>query len=214
MLAVRAATRISTPLATRVSFSTPLATRVTFSRATPRGALAAGARAPLSYAPPRDDDDAAAAASRERAMSLDGLLVALVERSSGSVKGATSIGAAVGLHAVAAYAVLCAPAPGALELALCAASYSARMFGITAGFHRYFAHRSFECGRGTQLMLGVLGAAAWQRGPLWWAAHHHEHHAHSDTPADPHSPVSGSIVWAHLGWMATPRRAPLSLIHI
>ena len=58
-------------------------------------------------------------------------------------------------------------------------------------------------------MLGVLGAAAWQRGPLWWAAHHHEHHAHSDTPADPHSPVSGSIVWAHLGWMATPRRAPL-----
>ena len=139
MLAIRAATRISTPVATRASFS----------RATPRGALAAGARAPLSYAPQPAgvDDDAAAASSRERAMSLRGLLVALAERSAGSVKGATSIGAAVGLHAGAAYAVLFAPAPGAFELALCGASYAARMFGITAGYHRYFAHRSFECGR-------------------------------------------------------------------
>ena len=145
----------------------------------------------------------------DRQMGPARLLAAHGLRGRATARGAVMIGASAALHAAALHAVLLAPAPGALELGLCGASYAARMFGITAGYHRYFAHRSFECGRGTQLALGVLGAAAWQRGPLWWAAHHHEHHAHSDTARDPHSPVSGSVVWAHLGWMATPRRAPL-----
>src|SRR5690606_12452545 len=44
-----------------------------------------------------------------------------------------------------------------------------------------------------------------QRGPLWWASHHRNHHRHSDTEADFHSPVTRSMWWAHMGWFLTPR---------
>ena len=112
--------------------------------------------------------------------------------------GLVTVSAAV--HAASAYALLCAPSPGAAELGLFAAGYSMRMFGITGGYHRYFAHRSYSTSRGFQLVLALLGASAWQKGPLWWAAHHVEHHVHSDTPLDAHSPASGSLWWAHMGW--------------
>jgi stearoyl-CoA desaturase (delta-9 desaturase) len=39
-----------------------------------------------------------------------------------------------------------------------------------------------------------------QRGPLWWAAHHRHHHAHSDRPGDPHSPAQHGFLWSHTGW--------------
>ena len=52
------------------------------------------------------------------------------------------------------------------------ALYAVRMFGITAGYHRYFSHNSFKTSRFGQFCLAVLGASAAQRGPLWWAAHH------------------------------------------
>jgi len=107
------------------------------------------------------------------------------------------------MHATAAWALLSGSAamqPGALELAVCAGSFSLRMFGITAGYHRYFAHGSYKTSREFQFALAVLGASAWQKGPLWWASHHVEHHLHSDLHSDPHSPVSGSLLWSHMGW--------------
>src|SRR4051794_4791804 len=55
-------------------------------------------------------------------------------------------------------------------LILCAACYAVHMFGITAGFHRYFAHRSYKTSRPFQFVLGVLGCSALQKGPLWWVA--------------------------------------------
>ena len=56
------------------------------------------------------------------------------------------------------------------------------MFGITGGYHRYFAHRSYKTSRVFQFVLAWLGCSALQKGPLWWAAHHREHHRYSDTP--------------------------------
>lgn len=81
--------------------------------------------------------------------------------------------------------------------------YAVRMFGITAFYHRYFAHRSFVTSRAVQFAGAVLGAAAAQRGPLWWAAHHRRHHRHADTPADSHSPLQRGFWWAHVGWFTT-----------
>jgi stearoyl-CoA desaturase (delta-9 desaturase) len=81
-------------------------------------------------------------------------------------------------------------------LLLCAGSYLVRMFGITAGYHR-----SYKSSRPVQLVLAVLGCGAMQKGPLWWAAHHRDHHRHSDTPRDPHSPVLNTLWWAHVGWI-------------
>jgi stearoyl-CoA desaturase (Delta-9 desaturase) len=78
--------------------------------------------------------------------------------------------------------------------------YAIRMFAITGFYHRYFSHRSFKTSRLAQFIFAVLGAAAVQRGPLWWAAHHRHHHAHSDQQEDVHSPRQQGFWWAHMGW--------------
>jgi stearoyl-CoA desaturase (delta-9 desaturase) len=88
-----------------------------------------------------------------------------------------------------------------VALALCGAFYFVRMFGITAGYHRYFSHRSFKTSRPFQFLLAWLGCSAMQKGPLWWAAHHRHHHRYSDTPDDPHSPRTKSVWWSHIGWV-------------
>ncbi len=84
--------------------------------------------------------------------------------------------------------------------ALGVGSYLLRMWAITAGYHRYFAHRTFKTSRAFQLGLGVLGTMAMQNGPLWWASWHRRHHRYSDTPKDAHSPVQRGFWHAHLGW--------------
>src|SRR5215211_7524190 len=87
-----------------------------------------------------------------------------------------------------------------VAVAACLTSYVVRMFGITAGYHRYFSHRSYKAGRPVQFALAWLGAAAAQKGPLWWASHHRYHHQHSDTERDVHSPVARGLWWSHVGW--------------
>jgi stearoyl-CoA desaturase (Delta-9 desaturase) len=82
---------------------------------------------------------------------------------------------------------------------VCLAFYLVRMFGITAGYHRYFSHRSFKTTRAFQFVLGWIGAMATQKGPLWWAANHRHHHATSDSDEDAHSPRHG-FWWSHVGW--------------
>ena len=90
-------------------------------------------------------------------------------------------------------------------LALALAWYAVRMFGITAGFHRYFAHRTYKMGRGMQLFMAVLGTLTLQKGVLWWAAHHRSHHKYSDQPEDIHSPLQRGFWWSHVGWILCDR---------
>jgi len=80
------------------------------------------------------------------------------------------------------------------------ALYALRMFAITGFYHRYFSHNAFRTTRAAQLVFAVLGAAAVQRGPLWWASHHRHHHANSDRAADAHSPLQHGFLWSHMGW--------------
>ncbi|MBM3734448.1 MAG: acyl-CoA desaturase [Acidobacteria bacterium] len=82
----------------------------------------------------------------------------------------------------------------------CAALYWIRMFGITAGFHRYFAHASFKTSRGFQFVLALLGSMSLQKGVLWWASLHRHHHANSDEEDDIHSPVRHGFWWSHMIW--------------
>ncbi len=88
-----------------------------------------------------------------------------------------------------------------LGLGLCVGLYVVRMFGITAGYHRYFAHRAYKTSRWFQFTLGWLGCMAMQKGPLWWAANHRNHHKYSDQEEDPHSPVRHGLFWSHVGWV-------------
>lgn len=91
-----------------------------------------------------------------------------------------------------------------VALAVCAVSYLARMFAITAFYHRYFSHRTFKTSRALQFLFALLGAAATQRGPLWWAAHHRRHHRYADAVGDPHRPADG-LLHAHVGWFLRDR---------
>jgi stearoyl-CoA desaturase (delta-9 desaturase) len=77
----------------------------------------------------------------------------------------------------------------------------ARMFGVTAGYHRYFSHRTFKTSRVMQFLLAVLAQSSSQRGALWWAAHHRDHHKYSDTERDLHSPKQHGFWHAHIGWL-------------
>jgi stearoyl-CoA desaturase (Delta-9 desaturase) len=90
-------------------------------------------------------------------------------------------------------------------LLICIGLYLIRMFGVTAGYHRYFSHRSFRTTRLGQLVLAWLAQSSAQRGILWWAAKHRHHHKHSDTALDVHSPRLSGFWYAHVGWIFTPQ---------
>jgi stearoyl-CoA desaturase (delta-9 desaturase) len=81
------------------------------------------------------------------------------------------------------------------------ALYVVRIFAIGAGYHRYFAHRAFRTSRAFQFGLAFLSLTAAQRGVLWWAAKHRQHHMHSDTVDDLHSPILRGFLYAHVGWI-------------
>lgn len=92
--------------------------------------------------------------------------------------------------------------------------YYLRMFGVTAGYHRYFSHRSYKTSRAFQFLLACLAMSSAQKGVLWWAAHHREHHRHSDQPEDVHSPVQRTVWFAHVGWIFVPRNGETNLSHV
>jgi len=84
---------------------------------------------------------------------------------------------------------------------LCFVLLFVRVWGITAGYHRYFSHRTYKTSRAFQLVLAVLAQSSSQKGVLWWASHHRVHHKHSDQPGDVHSPVQDGFWYAHVGWI-------------
>jgi stearoyl-CoA desaturase (delta-9 desaturase) len=116
----------------------------------------------------------------------------------------------IALHVGVAFGLFLIPAT-ADAVALAVGLYFLRMFGITAGYHRYFAHRGFKTGRGFQFVLALLGTLSAQKGVLWWSGLHRHHHKHSDTDQDVHSPRRG-FQWSHHGWFlvgtydATPKK--------
>ncbi len=82
--------------------------------------------------------------------------------------------------------------------------YVVRMWAVTAGYHRYFSHRSYRTSRWFQFVLAFIAQTSAQRGALWWAAIHRHHHLHSDTPEDVHSPRHHGFVYSHVGWIFNP----------
>lgn len=83
--------------------------------------------------------------------------------------------------------------------------------GVSTGYHRMLAHRSFKTRRPVRIFLTAAGAMAGQGPPLIWTAHHRHHHRLADKPGDPHSPYLDDEpgfcaalrgLWhAHLGWL-------------
>jgi len=72
--------------------------------------------------------------------------------------------------------------------------------GVTIGYHRLLAHRSFTCPKFVEYFWVLAGFLALEGSPIWWAAIHRAHHRHVDTELDPHSPRAG-LKYAFFGWM-------------
>jgi stearoyl-CoA desaturase (delta-9 desaturase) len=72
--------------------------------------------------------------------------------------------------------------------------------GITIGYHRLLAHRSFRCPKFVEYFLVMSGYLAWEGSPAWWTSVHRAHHVHSDQSNDPHSPKAG-LAHSYFSWM-------------
>ena len=82
------------------------------------------------------------------------------------------------------------------------------MPGITAGYHRLWAHRSYNASKPLQYFLAVAGAGAVEGSIKWWSRGHRAHHRYTDTDLDPYNAHRG-FWWAHVGWMIfKARRKP------
>jgi stearoyl-CoA desaturase (Delta-9 desaturase) len=97
---------------------------------------------------------------------------------------------------------------------LCVALYWGRIFAIGAGYHRYFAHRSYSTSRWFQFVLAFLSQSSAQKSILWWAAKHRHHHLHSDTQEDVHSPRRKGFVYSHLGWIFSRKHDATDFVKI
>ena len=99
---------------------------------------------------------------------------------------------------------------GAVNLGLAAFLYLLTGFGVTAGFHRCFTHRSYRARPVLRAGLAIAGSMSFQGQVIGWVAIHRRHHAFTDRPGDPHSPYrygTGAlaqlhgVAHAHLGWL-------------
>jgi stearoyl-CoA desaturase (delta-9 desaturase) len=70
---------------------------------------------------------------------------------------------------------------------------------ITAGYHRYFSHRTYECHPVIRAFYVLFGAAALQAPVLRWVHDHRDHHRFVDHDEDPYN-ISKGFFWAHVGW--------------
>lgn len=82
---------------------------------------------------------------------------------------------------------------GVLWAALCGLS-------ITAGYHRLFAHGTYEARAPVRALFLLFGAAAVQNSALKWAGDHRIHHARVDHDEDPYN-IKRGFWWAHIGWV-------------
>eukprot|EP00808_Paulinella_micropora_P015384 g23161.t1 len=72
--------------------------------------------------------------------------------------------------------------------------------GITAGYHRLWAHRAYEASPLVEWFLMLGGTGALEGSIKWWCGGHRVHHRYTDTPKDPYNSKYG-FWWSHLGWM-------------
>jgi stearoyl-CoA desaturase (delta-9 desaturase) len=78
--------------------------------------------------------------------------------------------------------------------------YAAVGISITAGYHRFFSHKSYEASAPLQLFYAFFGAMAAQNSILWWSSSHRVHHKYADKDWDPYN-IRRGFWWAHMFWI-------------
>ncbi|XP_057658663.1 acyl-CoA Delta-9 desaturase-like [Diorhabda carinulata] len=104
-------------------------------------------------------------------------------------------------HILAVYVVLTYPLTEKISLALYATWIGGMSgFGVTAGAHRYFTHRSFKAKLPLKLILLMCYSIAGQNSLYDWVRDHRVHHKFTETNADPHNANRG-FFFSHVGWL-------------
>jgi fatty-acid desaturase len=83
--------------------------------------------------------------------------------------------------------------------------------GVNLGYHRVLSHRSLKLPKGLERTLVIIGLPAGT--PVQWAGNHRYHHAHTDTPLDPHSPLQKGFWYAHVGWYLGSENVLLCILY-
>ena len=72
---------------------------------------------------------------------------------------------------------------------------------ITAGYHRLWAHKTYEAHPILEFIFAIGGAFAMQNSALHWSSDHRIHHGQVDDPVkDPYAATKG-FWYSHIGWM-------------
>ena len=72
---------------------------------------------------------------------------------------------------------------------------------ITGGYHRLWAHKSYDAHWSVRLLYMVFGTMALQNSVFCWASNHRTHHLEvDDYDRDPYS-IKRGFWFAHMGWM-------------
>src|ERR1700738_3757254 len=72
---------------------------------------------------------------------------------------------------------------------------------VTAGYHRLWAHRTYEAHWSLRLLYLVFGTMALQNSAFAWCSGHRAHHLYvDDVDRDPYSARRG-FWFSHIGWM-------------
>lgn len=72
---------------------------------------------------------------------------------------------------------------------------------ITAGYHRLFAHKSYDAHPIVRLLFALGGALAVQNSIKTWCSNHRNHHRYvDDNQGDPYCARKG-LWFSHIGWM-------------
>jgi stearoyl-CoA desaturase (delta-9 desaturase) len=82
---------------------------------------------------------------------------------------------------------------GVLWFGLCGLS-------ITGGYHRLFAHPTYQARWPLRLFYLCFGAASAQNSALKWSADHRLHHSKTDRDGDPYN-IKKGFWWAHIVWV-------------
>lgn len=72
--------------------------------------------------------------------------------------------------------------------------------GITAGYHRYYAHKAYTLHPAAEAVIMFFAIMACQGNVLQWAHDHRLHHRYVDTEKDPYN-IKRGFWYAHVFWI-------------
>ncbi|EKD42669.1 MAG: hypothetical protein ACD_73C00067G0003, partial [uncultured bacterium] len=72
--------------------------------------------------------------------------------------------------------------------------------GITAGYHRFFSHKSYKTHWLVELLLILFGGASFEGSVREWCSAHRKHHRYVDNERDPYN-INKGFWYAHVGWV-------------